>query len=289
MSSPRAWSLRKRLAIWSGIALTSTVAGLTMAAIAAEHQTVRALEAAAGESLVSHLAAMPELRATAAEARAQLSALVPALSATGATLELVQDPVTDGGVLAATAIDLVDGRYVLQYRAEPPWLARITRRAIALHVLHGAVALGLLLAGVEWIIRTRLTAPLGRIAHQVRFMGSGGGWSPKLPSADVELDDIVDALAGLGPALQRQIEQWIEGERRAAAAAVIAGLRATLREPHIRALALLGDLQARDYVSAEGKPRLRALIAEVEALTAAIRDLEGRTFGQAGTLPRAPG
>lgn len=273
-------SVRRRLAIWIGAAVLATVAALTTVTVAAEHQLVQALQAAAGESLVAHLAGMPEFRRTAAGARSHLSAMSSALTAAGATLELV--PVTTAGgpdVLAQRTLELEDGRYVLQYRADPPWLERLTRRAVALHVLQGVIALALLLAGVDWITRRHLVAPLGRIAHQVRFMGSGGGWSPSLPGVDTELAGVEGALLALGPSLHGQVEQRLEGERRAAVAGALSRLRARMKEPHRSALALLGDLLARGHITPAGKSRARALVMDLEALTAVIAELERDSFG----------
>ncbi len=59
----------------------------------------------------------------------------------------------------------------------------------------------------------------------------------------------------------------------------MAEIRARLREPKVRALALLGDLQARDAVSPPAKHKVRALVAEIERLAREIDAEEQRIFG----------
>lgn len=282
----RSPSLRRRLAIWIGAAFAISFAGLAAATVATERSLVAGLERAAAESLVAHLAAVPELEADTADARRHLDALAPTFAAGGASLEIAPPAAPSSShVVASRRIDLGGRTYELRYGADAPWVSRLLWRAVALHLLYGAAALALVLAGVEWILRTRLVAPLARIAHQVRFMGNGGGWSPQLPRADAEIGDVGQAIVELGPALQAQVEQWIEGERRAVIARALAEVRARLREPHRHLLALAGDLQARDAVLPEAKPRLRALIAEIERLTSAIRELEVESFGSRSSLP----
>jgi hypothetical protein len=150
------------------------------------------------------------------------------------------------------------------------------KRALVFHLALGATSLLILVAGAEWILRARLVEPLRRMAHQVRFMRRGGGWQPKLPPLDAELTEVGRALEELGPALDAQMQ-------RAVTARVLAGLRARLREPQRRALALLGDLEARELVSPDAKPKVRALVLEVERITREIRGEETRLFG-----PRQP-
>lgn len=272
-------SVRFRLAAWIAAVLLFALAPLTAATIAVERGLVLDLQSATGESLVAHLASMPEFHASLATARQHIEGLARALSATGATLEIVPPAAAPGaGMVAERRLDLDAGPYLLRYRADAPWLSRLVGRAVALHVLVGAMALTVLLAGAQWIVRTRLVAPLGRIAHQVRFMGRGGGWTPELPEADAELGEVQRAISDLGPALQAQVGQWIEGERRAAMAATLAGVRARLHGPQSRALALAGDLQARGAVIPGARGRLRALVLEIERLSQAIGDLERETF-----------
>lgn len=279
MAAPRLRSLRRRIALWIGGVSLAAIAGLTAATVVAERSLVMSLRRSAGESLVTHLAEMREFRRGEAEARRHLQTLAPVLAAGGATLELeeVSAP-TFTHALVTRRLTLDAKSYELRYRATESWPASVVWRGIALHVMHGAAALVLLLAGVEWMLRTRLVAPLSQIAHQLRFMGNGGGWSPKLPVTDGEIGDVGSAIAELGPALADQVQQWIEAERRTAIATTLAEVRRRLRAPQQRVLALASDLQARAVVAPEAKQRLRALLAEIDGLSAATRDVERESF-----------
>ncbi len=207
-----------------------------------------------------HLAAMPEFRGDRAAALAHAERLDSVLQGAGIRLDVVPAITPRSAeVIASRTIELAEGRFVLRYRSDAPRLARLLKRALTFHLVLGAVALGILLVGSEWILRARLVEPLRRIAHQVRFMRTGGGWKPKLPPSDAELADLGQALEELGPALHAQVEEWLEGERRAAAARALSELRARLREPQHRALALLGDIQAQGLVAPAAKPKVRAL------------------------------
>jgi hypothetical protein len=273
-------SLRGRLGRWIAWAFTATVALLTAAAVLEERRLVLAVGAANGESLLAHLASMPEFRADHATALAHVRHLDATLRGAGIRLELAPPSAAPGERLVARrSIQVADGTFELRYRADAPWLARLVRRALAFHLVAGAAALVVLLFGAELILRARLIEPLRRFAHQVRFMRSGGGWKPKLPPSDAELTDLARALEELGPALHAQVQEWLEGERRAAAARAVSGLHVRLREPRRRVLALLGDLQARGLVGPDAKPKVRALVLEVERIAREIQDEEADLFG----------
>lgn len=271
-------SLRRRLGRWIAWSFTVTVALLTAAAVLEERRLVHAVGAANGESLLAHLSTMPELEADHATALAHVQRLDTTLRGAGIRLEMTApSAAATGAVVARRAIRLADGTYELRYRADAPWLARLMKRALVFHLVVGAAALAVLLVGAESIRRTRLVDPLRRFAHQVRFMRSGGGWEPKLPSSDTELADLARALEELGPALNEQVRVWLEAERRAAAAHALSDVRARLREPKRRVLALLGDLLARALVTSDAKPKVRALVLEVERISREI-DAEQTTL-----------
>lgn len=283
-SSSRSQSLGRRLRRWIALPFTATIVILTAGAVVEERHLVLDIETANGESLVAHLASMPEFRANRAAAAANAERLDSALRGAGIRLDVV--PATtprSSEVIASRTIELAEGRFLLRYRSDAPWLARLLKRALAFHLVLGAVALGILLAGSNWILRARLVEPLRRMAHQVRFMQTGGGWKPKLPASDTELADLGEALEALGPALHAQVEEWLEGERRAAAARALSELRARLREPQHRALALLGDIQAQGLVAPSAKPKLRALVADVERMMREIGAEEADLFGTGGS------
>jgi len=120
-------------------------------------------------------------------------------------------------------------------------------------------------------------------------MRRGGGWEPRLPSADAEISEVAEALRELGPALHEQVQTWVEAERRSGVAQALSGGRARLREPKVRALTLLGDLQARGAVSPDAKPKLRALVTEIERLSREIDAEEHDLILGAGAPPQGDG
>ncbi len=286
-TSLRTRSVRRRLSRWIAWAFTATVALLTAAAILEERRLVFAVGASNGESLLAHLSNMPEFQADHLTAIAHVQHLDTTLRGAGIRLELTApSAASTGKVVARRSIRLADGTFELRYRVDAPWLTRLMKRALAFHLVLGAAALAVLLAGTEGIMRVRLVEPLRRFAHQVRFMRSGGGWKPKLPPADAELTDLARALEELGPALDEQVQVWLEGERRAAAARALSEVRARLREPKRRALALLGDLQARALITPDAKPKVRALVLEVERIS---REIDGEETALFGPMRTAPG
>jgi len=282
----RIGTLRRRLGAWAALALAGVIAALTAAAIVEERKLVLGLQRANGESLLSHLAAMPEFRDDYAAARRHVEMLGPALGP-GVSLELAPaDAIADANTLATRGLDLSDGVFELRYALDRTFLLSLARRSALVHAMHGLVALALSLAALDWILRAKLARPLRQIAHQIRFMRRGGGWEPKLPIADAEITEVADALRELGPALHDQVQGWVEAERRAGAAHALSEVRSRLREPKLRALALLGDLQARDAVSPRAKQKVRALVAEIERLAREIDAEEQRIFGALGPRQR---
>lgn len=268
-------SLRLRIGGWTVAIFTLTLAASTAAGIFIERRRLLALQAADAGSLLSHLVQMPEFREDRATAVAQLEALSGALRAAGGqvTLAPAKAPRPEG-VIAAHELVLGEGAFELRYRGESPQTRDAVRQSVLLHLLHGLLALAALLAGTEWILRRGLVGPLEHIAHQVGRMQKGGGWLPRLPPSVRELDDLEIALRRLGPALESQVQQWIEAERRAAAALALNRVRLRQREPCSRALLLITDLQARDLVVPEAKPRLRALLTEIDRIPRIVAEEE---------------
>lgn len=286
MRSEITGSLRRRVGRWIAMAFTAAIVILTATAIAQERRLVLAIAAANGESLLAHLSTMPEFRADRATAAAHVTQLDRTLRAAGSRVELAQpSDRAPARVLARRDLALADGTLELRYAADAPWLDALLKRALAFHLLLGGAALVVLLAGTERILRARLVAPLRRFAHQVRFMGAGGGWEPKLPPSDTELAELARALEELGPALHGQVQAWIDAERRASAALALKDVRSRLRDPRQRALALLGDLQARGLVGPAAKPGIRALVREIERIGREIEAEEHARFGD--TRPAA--
>jgi hypothetical protein len=286
-------SLRGRLFRWSVLVLGPAVAFLTVAAIWEERREVVRQEKEQAGALLQHLAHMDEFRSTLPAARSRLEAVGDLLLATGAQIDLVPrlpsrrtngvaPPGLSGDVLATQPLSLLEGDFLLRYRADPRKFRRIAVRSATTHVVYGVLALVALVGGAQWILRRKLLAPLSRIAHRVDNMRKGGGWLPVLPPTDSELAGLVQSVRELGPGLESQVLQWVEVERRAVAATLLNSLDKSLSEPRRRMMALAGDLQARDLVTPEGKAKLRALNSEVDHLVEVLRLEEAARFGQRG-------
>jgi hypothetical protein len=285
-------SLRGRLFRWSVLVLGPAVALLTAAAIWEERREVLRQEKEQAGALLQHLARMDEFRGTLARARSRLEPVSDLLRATGAQIELVprlparrrkdlrSSPELPGDVLATQPVSLLEGDFALHYLADPRKFRKIAVRSAATHIVYGVLALVALVGGTQWILRRKLLLPLSRIAHKVDNMRRGGGWLPVLPPTDSELAGLVQSVRELGPGLESQVLQWIEVERRAVAATLLKDLDKSLSEPRRRLMALAGDLQARGFVTPEGKAKLRALNSEVDHIVEILRIEEADRFGQ---------
>lgn len=286
-------SLRWRLGGWSVAVVSVTLLVATVLRGVDEQRRMVSRETAAAHSLLDRLAGTPEMSRNVDDARAWLHVVQPVLGAQRASVTLARqtEPVPDGWtVLATRRLQLPEGGFDLRYQLSQASFAAAVRRALAFHAIHGVLTLLLLLAGMEWILRRRLLAPLRQLSHQVHHMSAGGGWIPVLPDTDAEMTEIRSAVRDLGPALAGQVDQWIQGERRAAVTLALGRLRGRLREPQRRALVLLGDLQANGGVTPAGKAKARALIREVEGLSQVINEVEFENLAAAldrslGKLP----
>jgi hypothetical protein len=279
-------SLRLRISLWNAGVVTVTLALFTTAAIVEERRQILRTETGSAEALLGHLAEMPELRSDLAAARRHLGTLNRSLQGVGGGLELApagaaEDPPKSdsepaGQWLARQPVSLAEGDFELRYRGDPTRLAGMTRHAIAIHSLHGLLAIGALIAGTEMILRRGLLAPLRSITHQLDRMRDGGGWLARVPATDTELAGLARAVAGLGPGLESQAREWIEAERRGAAMLALRGVRARLSGPEGRVRTLLEELSCEPPRGpAERGVILEALVANLRAIHASV-DAEER-------------
>lgn len=263
-------SLRARVRLWTVAVFTVTLVAFTAAGIMEERRQLLRAESAHAAALLEHLARMPELRAGAADAGALLDVLRGSSDHLGGSLELgapVANPQADEVVLARRRLDLKEGELELRYRADPGRLRAMTRRAILIHSLHGLIALGALLLGTEWILRRSLVVPLGTLSHEVGLMRDGHGWHPRVPATDGELQELTDAVAGLGPSLEKQVHEWIEVEKRGAVALALTAVRARIRDTQERVLALVAELEGETHATPRDREqRIHSLAAEVRRL-----------------------
>lgn len=281
-------SIRARMRLWIVTVSTLTLMAFTGAGILAERRQLLETEAAHASALLEHLAHMPEFQGSAADAARRLALLHRSLSPVRGTLELAVPGPGDGqppwAVLARRRLALRDADLELRYRADPGRLSRLTRRAMIIHSVHGLVALAALLAGTEWILRRKLVAPLRAISHQVDLMRDGRGWAPRLAGTDEELRELSEALRGLGPGLEQQVHEWIEAERRGAAALALAHTRRPLQKARGRVLQLLAELEgAWVEPPLDRDRRIRSLAEEIERIPETV---EAEALGELD-IPRA--
>jgi hypothetical protein len=278
-------SLKTKLRAWTIAVFAATLAIFTALGIAQERRQMVELETKRARALLAHLAGMPEFGQTREAALAHLQPLRDLLAATGADVDMV--PVMAANppdrpavyrVLASRLVALREGTFELRYSVDPNRYREMAQRAVVTHVVHGLLALAVLVAGFEWILRRNLEGPLKTISHQVLLMRHGG-WLPRLPKTDRELEELNRAIAGLGPTLENQVHQWIEAERRAAMADVLRSLRRDLEEPRRRVLAVASDLQAQHLIAPEARPKLRALLDDLDRVSRVLADEEQRRFG----------
>ena len=268
-------SVRLRIGGWNVAVFTVTLAVFTALGIVAEQRNLAAVSSAGAHAFLAHLAEMPQFRSDRASAESALLPLRNSMHAAGGGVSLVSagTPV-DGHLAAVQPLELREGPYELRLQSDPYWLRNVARRSVLLHLFHGALALGALLLGTEWILRRRLVAPLAHIAHEVDLMTRGWGWRASLPATDRELEGLARAIAKLGPSLASQVEQWVGAERRASAARALQQVRQGLREPLRHAYALLGDLQARELLVPEGVRKARLLLEALDRMKAVVDDEE---------------
>lgn len=289
----RETSLRLRISLWNAGVITFALALFTAAGIVEERRQILGAETASAQALLSHLAQMPELRSDVATARRHLETLNRSLQGAGsrlelAALEVAEDPPQSdseraGEWLARQQVSLAEGNFELRYRSDPSRVARMTRDAIAMHGLHGLLAIAALIAGTELIIRRGLLAPLRSMARQLDRMRDGGGWLARVPATDTELAGLAQAVAGLGPGLELQAREWIEAERRGSAMLALRGVRTRLLGPEGRVRTLLDQLSSeppRD--PAERAATLEALVANLQVIHACVEAEEQAQLSDQG-------
>lgn len=285
-------SLRVRLRLWTVAAFITILALFTALDIWSERREMHRADSSQAEVLLSHLVGMPEFSDSAAIAGAHVSALREGLRPSGADLELLPYPQlplspppskSPRAVLASRSVDLRDGAFELRYTVDPDRYREAIRRSIGIHAMHALLALAILIAGFEWILRRHLVEPLRAIAFQIHQMRRGG-WAPTLPGSDQELEGLEHAVSGLGPVLEAQVHRWIDAERRVATAEVLKSLCRSIEEPRRRVQVIASDLQAQHLVAPQGARKLRGLLDDLDRITRAIDFEDWHRLGPAAAL-----
>ncbi len=230
--------LRSRISLWNAAVMAGTLTVLTLAAIHEERGQIVRTETAHARALLDHLARMPEFQGDVGTVRSHLELMRDSLGASGDVLALapraeeaaVPENAGAGRVVAMRTLSLHEGEFDLRYVGDRDRLRRALQRPVAMHLFYGLAALAALVAGTEWILRANLVVPLRSLSRQLDHMRTGRGWLARLPHTDEELAGVARAVGDLGPALERQVHEWIEAERRAAVALSIRSIRARLRE-----------------------------------------------------------
>ena len=281
--------LRWRVSVWNAGVIASTLAVLTGATIYEERRQLVRAEVSNATALLEHLAHMPEFQADVETVASHLTLMRESLRASGGDMELVPatqelPAATDqvaSRVTATRALSLREGAFRLRYLTNPDRLQSALRRSIAMHLLYGFVALTALLGGTEWILRRNLVAPLQSLSRQIEGMRDGRGWLRKERHTDEELASVARAVAELGPALERQVGEWIEAEWRSAVALAIRNIRGRLAVPKARdelEAARAGTQTHDGAVCDDGGEN--AIRAERERVVRALADEESATFGE---------
>jgi hypothetical protein len=204
--------LSNRLAAWSVSFLLGAVAALTIAGAIRENVGARRDRASSANALLDHLVSMSELRESEASARYQVGMLAEALGPSGVVLSL--DPASRAppatlDVVAQRPLTLDGTTLQLRYGVDRAVAQELLVRSALVHLAAGGILLVVAFIVLRTLLRARVGFPLRRLAHQIRFMGAGGGWEPVLPAADAEISEVNDALRALGPALASQVSARI--------------------------------------------------------------------------------
>ena len=271
----RGRSLRLRIGGWTILVFTLMLALFTIIGVIEDRHEILRAQGEQARGLLTHLVKMPEFQGDLRTMGSHLTAISDSLSGMGGTLEVVPTAKeAEAGLLARQPLSLAggnaEGSLELRYLGDVTRLQKFTRRSVVLHVIHGLLTLAVLLAGMEWILRRNLIAPLQSLSHQVDRMRRGGGWVPVMPPTDVELDGLAGAVNGLGPALEKQVHVWVNAERHSAVTLALSHIRVNLKGPLRDIRGLIGDLEARHLVAPSGKPRLRSILANFDRVLEAL-------------------
>lgn len=233
-------SLRLRFGAWLSAVLVIVMAGMTgLTGFSARRNLIEAerLHAAA---LLDHLVQMESFTNGIEAARRDLAAFTHYLRDSGVRVDLVsvRSPEHERVVeipVAERLVTIGGDRWVLRYSLERERIASTLRRTIAMHLGYALAAILAAVFVAEWVLRRHVLGPLGAVRNQLDNVGAGHGWLTVVPDVDRELGPLTNAVRSLGPALERQVWEWIETDRRANAALLLARVRGHAAAPLVRA------------------------------------------------------
>jgi hypothetical protein len=241
----RRHSFRFRIALAIALSLTAAVVLMSGLSIYELRSATYESEAEHARALLAHLASMPAFRGNSAVAVTSLRPIAPYLASLGARVDLVRREAAGPARRFVWTRDLrmADGSFTLRYRLDPSRLSAMTWQVLPMHIVAGFVVLALLLLLVGSIVNKSILAPLAAGKHQLAHMKRGGGWLTALPAVDAELDPLYSAIRELGPALEDQVDEWLETDRRSQTALIFLQLKRRLHEPLRQAMAASSLLQ----------------------------------------------
>lgn len=259
---PACGSFRFRTGFLVTLVLTITVAVMTLVTIVQARRELIRRDQVYGEAVIDHLVAMQTPASTSQDVRDQIRRLQPFLDRVGTGVELIA-----GGQNARPTdgrLTLLDGEYRLRYVAHAGRTAGLTRRAIAVHLVHGVITLLALLLVVEWSLRRRIFVPLAAMQRELEHVHRGGAVTG-LPPVDHELTGLSSAVQGIGSAVETQIAEWVETDRRATVALMISRITHALMPPLRSALMLSEKIATTDALPLHIRRDARAIRGDLEA------------------------
>jgi len=254
-------SFRFRTGLFVTLILTITVAIMTVVTIVQVQRELARRDAVYGAAVIDHLVAMQTPLSTSQEFREQIERLRPYLDRVGASVELVVDG--EEARAGDARLVLLDGEYSLRYVTRGDRTASLTREALLVHLVHGVITLVALLLVVEWGLRRRIFAPLDAMRRQLEHIRRGGRVAG-LPPVDHELDGLSSAVRGIGPAVERQVAEWIETDRRATVALMFARITHALMPSLRSALMLSEKIATSDGLPLHARRDARAIRSDLE-------------------------
>ena len=253
-------SFRFRTGALVAVILTTAVAVMTIVAIAQVRRELAWRDAVYGEAVVDHLQAMRTPLSSSGEMREHIRRLQPYLAHVGAAVELLPESEASSG----RQLPLLDGDYRLRYVTRSDRMAGLTRRAVIVHVAQGVIALVVLLLIVEWSLRRSIFGPLEVMRRELEHIRRGGRVA-SLPPADRELAGLSSAVQGIGPAVESQIAEWVETDRRATVAVMFARITRALMPSLRGALTLSERIAGNDRLPLTIRRDARAIRTDIEA------------------------
>jgi hypothetical protein len=232
----------------------------------------RAHMAGLGHHLAEMLAPLPQ-----GQREAELEEIATLLAGFGISARL---GAVEGSVPSGVQVPLAPGSPPLEVWVAPEAGESLARRLAKLYLaLTGGVLLALLVAIVASIY-WGLMRPLRGLRKQVAQMHRGRWRAPAHPEGVAEIAEIAKGLESLGGMLELRIYQWVQAERRAGVELARKRLRIATRDLRVEVQLLIGELLAREDLSAVSRRHLRRLQRDVEALgTQLDRPLEELGLG----------